>query len=92
MATAEERAAHLEALDGMLGYMSLKLKNADYTSEFVRGYVQAKSDLAHVRSALWFDWHREDPEGAAAHKLDWESVHEFENLGTHRIFPKEKNS
>lgn len=87
--STEIRVAHLEALDGMLGYMHRRLKTSDYSDPFVRGYAQAYSDLAHVRAQVWFDWRRVDPEAAEDHKQDWDAVHASEPLGTNRIFPKE---
>lgn len=86
MSTNEERAAHLEALDGMLGYMRRRLHGATQDA-FVEGYRAAYSDLAHVRSVAWFDWHRIDPKAAAEHKIDWEGIYATEALGKHRIFP-----
>lgn len=80
---------HLRTLDALLGYMSARLSTSDYSDKFVQGYSKAYGDAAHIRSTLWWDWHRADPEAAASHKINWEMIKAQRVQEKHRIFPKE---
>jgi hypothetical protein len=80
--------AHLLALDATLGYMGRVLRDADRSDPFVRGYIQARSDIAHIRATLWWDWHLRDPEAAKGHGTDWDEIKALPNLGKHRIFTR----
>jgi len=73
----------------MLGYMGRRLATADRSDPFVRGYAEARSDLAHVRGVVWWDWHTRDPEAAEGHQVDWDAIKALPALGKHRIFVRE---
>jgi hypothetical protein len=73
-ATAQEFVLELATLDALIGYMGRALKDASYKDPFTRGYSHAYSDVAHIRSVLWFDRRRTDPELVAAHRIDWDAL------------------
>lgn len=87
--TTEDEAKLVEelaTLDAVLGYFWRRLKTADRSDPYVRGYKQAHSDVAHIRHQLWYSMTREDKELADRTYLDWDVVNAAPELGNNKIF------